>query len=149
MISRSAIGRNAQLALRRQSCAQPANRRGLAASVSGSTSFSYDTADVGGVKVASRDVAGPTTKLAVVAKAGTRYQSLPGLTAGLEQFAFKVWETSIEKDLMHWATVTDPFFSEHPQEICSTNHERIRAPWKSIDCIPYERVLGCRGQIPT
>jgi hypothetical protein len=46
--------------------------------------------DVGGVKVASRDVAGPTTKLAVVAKAGTRYQSAPGLTSGLEQFAFKV-----------------------------------------------------------
>jgi len=90
MISRSAIGRNAQLALRRQCCAKPTNRRALAASVSGSTSFSYDTADVAGVKVASRDVAGPTTKLAVVAKAGTRYQSLPGLTAGLEQFAFKV-----------------------------------------------------------
>lgn len=69
---------------------KPANRRGLAAAVSGSTSFSYDTADVGGVKVASRDVAGPTTKLAVVAKAGTRYQSAPGLTSGLEQFAFKV-----------------------------------------------------------
>lgn len=89
MISRSAIGRNAQLALRRQ-CINPANTRGLAASISGSTSFSYDTADVGGVKVASRDVAGPTTKLAVVAKAGTRYQSAPGLTSGLEQFAFKV-----------------------------------------------------------
>jgi ubiquinol-cytochrome c reductase core subunit 2 len=89
MISRSAIGRNAQLALRRQCCAQPTNRRGLAAAVSGSTSFSYDTADVGGVKVASRDVAGPTTKLAVVAKAGTRYQSAPGLTSGLELFAFK------------------------------------------------------------
>lgn len=90
MISRSAIGRNAQLALRRQCCAKPTNRRGLAASVSGSTSFSYDTADVGGVKVASRDIAGPTTKLAVVSKAGTRYQSAPGLTSGLEQFAFKV-----------------------------------------------------------
>jgi len=90
MISRSAIGRNAQLALRRQCCAQPASRRGFAAAVSGSTSFSYESADVGGIKVASRDVAGPTTKLAVVAKAGTRYQSLPGLTSGLEQFAFKV-----------------------------------------------------------
>ncbi|KAE9372175.1 LuxS/MPP-like metallohydrolase [Stipitochalara longipes BDJ] len=89
MISRSAIGGNAQLALRRQCCVKPANRRGLAAAVSGSTSFSYDTADVGGVKVASRDVTGPTTKLAVVAKAGTRYQSAPGLTSGLEQFAFK------------------------------------------------------------
>ncbi|CZT12066.1 probable cytochrome b-c1 complex subunit 2, mitochondrial precursor [Rhynchosporium graminicola] len=89
MISRSAIGPKAQLALRRQCCAQPTNRRGLAASISGSTSFSYETADVNGVKVASRDVAGPTTKLAVVAKAGTRYQTLPGLTCGLEQFAFK------------------------------------------------------------
>jgi ubiquinol-cytochrome c reductase core subunit 2 len=90
MISRSAIGTNAQLVLRRQCCVKPSNRRGLAAAVSGSTAFSYDTADVGGVKVASRDVAGPTTKLAVVAKAGTRYQSAPGLTSGLEQFAFKV-----------------------------------------------------------
>lgn len=90
MISRSAIGPKAQLALRRQCCARPTNRRGLAASISGSTSFSYDTADVNGLKVASRDVAGPTTKLAVIAKAGTRYQPAPGLTSGLEQFAFKV-----------------------------------------------------------
>ncbi|CAL3966945.1 hypothetical protein PZA11_003397 [Diplocarpon coronariae] len=89
MISRSAIGTKAQFALRRQCCVQPSNRRGLAASISGSTSFSYDTADVNGVKVASRDVAGPTTKLAVIAKAGTRYQTAPGLTSGLEQFAFK------------------------------------------------------------
>lgn len=90
MISRSATGRAAQLALRRECRAQPANRRGLAAAVSGSTAFSYESSEAGGIKVASRDVAGPTTKLAVVAKAGTRYQSLPGLTAALEQFAFKV-----------------------------------------------------------
>lgn len=90
MISRSAVGRNAQLALRKQCCAQPSNRRGLAAAVSGSTSFSYETSDVNGIKVASRDVSGPTTKLAIIAKAGTRYQTLPGLTAGLEGFAFKV-----------------------------------------------------------
>jgi len=89
MISRSAIGRNARRAVSRPSGAQPANRRGLAAAVSGSTSFNYASGDVNGVKVASRDVAGPTTKLAVVAKAGTRYQPAPGLTTGLEQFAFK------------------------------------------------------------
>ncbi|RFU32686.1 hypothetical protein B7463_g3666, partial [Scytalidium lignicola] len=89
MISRSAIRRNTQLVSRRQCCAQPVTRRGLAAVASGSTSFSYDSADVNGVKVASRDVAGPTTKLAVIAKAGTRYQTLPGLAAGLEHFAFK------------------------------------------------------------
>jgi ubiquinol-cytochrome c reductase core subunit 2 len=89
MISRSAIGRNAQLALRRGCCAQPA-QRGFASAASGSTSFSYESADVNGIKIANRDVAGPTARLAVVAKAGTRYQSLPGLTVGLEQFAFKV-----------------------------------------------------------
>jgi hypothetical protein len=89
MISRSAIRRNVQLAIRGQ-VAQPSNRRTFAAAATGATSFSYETADIKGVKVASRDVAGRTTKLAVVAKAGTRYQPLPGLTVGLEQFAFKV-----------------------------------------------------------
>ncbi|CAK7273299.1 ubiquinol-cytochrome c reductase core subunit 1 [Sporothrix epigloea] len=42
-----------------------------------------------GVTVVSKDAQGPTTKLAIVAKAGTRYQPAPGLTAGLEEFAFK------------------------------------------------------------
>ena len=100
MISRSAIGRNTQLALRRQCCVQPANRRGLAATISGSTQFNYESADVAGIKIASRDIAGPTTKLALVAKAGTRYQSAPGLTAGLEQFAFKVRPLSMPLELM-------------------------------------------------
>ncbi|RDL38418.1 putative cytochrome b-c1 complex subunit 2, mitochondrial [Venustampulla echinocandica] len=89
MISRSAIGRNAQLALRRQCCAKPTGRRGLAAAASPSTSTRYENEDVAGVKVATRDVAGPTTKLAVVVKAGTRYEPLPGLAFGLERFAFK------------------------------------------------------------
>ncbi|KFY09328.1 hypothetical protein V492_05530 [Pseudogymnoascus sp. VKM F-4246] len=88
MISRSAIGQTAQRVARRQCCAQPATRRGFA-TATGSTSFNYENADVNGIKVASRDVAGHTTKLAVVAKAGTRYELLPGLTTGLEQFAFK------------------------------------------------------------
>lgn len=107
MISRSAIGRHAQLAVRRQCCAQPANRRGLAAVSSGSTSFSYESSDVAGVKVASRDVAGATTKLAVVAKAGTRYQTAPGLTSGLERFAFKVNSNNKKQHshniIMFWA----------------------------------------------
>ncbi|KAF2146117.1 uncharacterized protein K452DRAFT_294722 [Aplosporella prunicola CBS 121167] len=86
MLSRSSVGRHAQRALRRQ-CAQPANRRGLAAPASGS--FHYETGDANGVKFASRDLAGPTTTLALVAKAGTRYQTLPGLTEGLEKYAFR------------------------------------------------------------
>lgn len=85
MISRSTIGRVARLANHPQS-----QQRTFAAVATGSTSFSYESGDAAGVKVASRDIYGPTTKLAVVAKAGTRYQALPGLTNGLEGFAFKV-----------------------------------------------------------
>lgn len=59
-------------------------------SSSAPTSFTYETADVAGVTVATRDSHGPTTKLAIVAKAGTRYEPAPGLTVGLEEFAFKV-----------------------------------------------------------
>lgn len=119
MISRSALGRNAQLALRRQCCAQPANRRGLAAAVSGSTSFSYESAEVGGVKVASRDIAGPTTRLAIVAKAGTRYQSAPGLTTGLEQFAFKVRPDLNSHSSQRHLTVLD---LEHPEAVRPSNY---------------------------
>ena len=63
-------------------------RRGLAAAASGS--YQYETGEVSGVKYASRDLPGPTTTLAVVAKAGTRFQPLPGYSDALEKFAFKV-----------------------------------------------------------
>lgn len=89
MLSRSALSKGVQHAARR-SGAVP--RRGFAAAASGSASIpsgSYETADISGLKVASKDAHGPTTTLAVVAKAGTRYQPLPGLTFGLEQYAFK------------------------------------------------------------
>jgi ubiquinol-cytochrome c reductase core subunit 2 len=90
MISRKALSRAAQLAARRQGCSALAQRRGYASASSAPASFNYDTSDVAGVKVAARDSHGPTTKLAIVAKAGTRYQPAPGLTVGLEEFAFKV-----------------------------------------------------------
>ncbi|KAM5355589.1 hypothetical protein ACJ41O_002235 [Fusarium nematophilum] len=83
MISRSSLARTAQQAARRTCRVQ---RRTFAAAAS---TGSYETSDVTGLKIASRDDHGPTTKLAVVAKAGTRYQPLPGLTAGLAEFAFK------------------------------------------------------------
>ena len=54
-----------------------------------------DRAEIAGVKVAARDDNGPTTRLAVVAKAGTRYEPLPGLTVGLEEYAFKVFGQDI------------------------------------------------------
>lgn len=87
MISRSAVLRASQLALRRQSHAQ-AQSRGFAAAASSSAAF--EPTEVSGVAVVSKDAQGPSTKLAIVAKAGTRYQPAPGLTAGLEGFAFKV-----------------------------------------------------------
>lgn len=86
MISRSSLAKSAQQVVRRSCSVQPLQRRGFAATAS---SGAFETADVSGLKVASRDAHGPTTKLAIVAKAGTRYQPLPGLTVGLEEFAFK------------------------------------------------------------
>ncbi|KAI9787915.1 MAG: ubiquinol-cytochrome c reductase core subunit 1 [Candelina submexicana] len=87
MIPRSALGRTSQAAYRRQCCAHKVYCRGLASPASGS--FQYETGDAAGIKIASRDLAGPTTTLALVSKAGTRYQFMPGLADGLEKFAFK------------------------------------------------------------
>ncbi|KEY66992.1 hypothetical protein S7711_05112 [Stachybotrys chartarum IBT 7711] len=81
MIPRSSLARNA-----RQAVGRSLHRRAFASAAPSST---FETSDVSGLKVAARDDHGPTTKLAVVAKAGTRYQPLPGLTFGLEGFAFK------------------------------------------------------------
>ncbi|KAF2202747.1 cytochrome b-c1 complex subunit 2 [Delitschia confertaspora ATCC 74209] len=89
MFSRPSVCRVAQSAARRQS-AQPIHRRGLASPASGS--FQYQTGEAKGVKFASRDFAGPTTTLALVSKAGTRYQPLPGLTEGLKNYAFRSTE---------------------------------------------------------
>ena len=86
MICREALSRGSQLALRRQGAAKLA-QRGFAAVAS--PKASYEPTTVAGVKVASRDDNGPTTRLAIVAKAGTRFEPLPGLTVGLEEFAFK------------------------------------------------------------
>lgn len=89
MASPASLGSRALRASRRQfSVPVLQQRRGLAAAASGS--FGYETGEANGVKYASRDLPGPTTTLTVVAKAGTRYQPLPGLTDALEKFAFKV-----------------------------------------------------------
>lgn len=94
MIARSSLSRSV---LRRQCCCQPSTtaRRGLAAAASGT--FSYETGEADGVKFASRNLAGPTTTLAVVARAGTRFQPAPGLTEGLNSFAFKVREAIMDQ----------------------------------------------------
>lgn len=87
MYSRTTACRGAQRAVRQHALGLQ-HRRGLAAPASGS--FQYQAGEAKGVKFASRDFAGPTTTLALVAKAGTRFQILPGLTEGLANFAFRV-----------------------------------------------------------
>jgi ubiquinol-cytochrome c reductase core subunit 2 len=87
MISRpSLVSRAGRLAVRAPACPRATQRRFLA---SASTTAPYEKSEGAGIKVAARDTHGPTTKLALVAKAGTRYEPLPGLTAGLEEYAFK------------------------------------------------------------
>jgi len=86
MLSRTAL-RTTQRAAR---SAWQQQNRGLAAPASGS--FTYESGDAQGIKFASRDIPGPVASLAIVAKAGTRYQGLPGLTEALEQYAFKTTE---------------------------------------------------------
>ena len=88
MLLNSNLIRSAQSGLRRQCPNTTIQHRGLAAAASGS--FSYETGDASGVKFASRDIPGATTTLAVVARAGTRFQPYPGYSEALHKYAFKV-----------------------------------------------------------
>lgn len=90
MLSRSTISRNAPRALQKQCSA--VNGRGMASAAA--SGLQYDVSESAGVKIANREIAGPTGTLALVAKAGPRYQPFPGFSDALEQFAFKV---------SHWA----------------------------------------------
>lgn len=84
MLSRSALRQTAVRSWQQQ------QRRGMAAPASGS--FAYQQGESAGVKFASRDIPGPIGSLALVTKAGTRFQTLPGLAEGLHRYAFKVRE---------------------------------------------------------
>ena len=88
MLSPAVLGRRALGTSRQPLQNLTLSRRGLAAASSGA--YNFETGEASGVKFASRDLPGPTTTLAVVAKAGTRYQPLPGFSDALEKFAFKV-----------------------------------------------------------
>ncbi|KAL4886354.1 Metalloenzyme, LuxS/M16 peptidase-like protein [Aspergillus karnatakaensis] len=81
MLSRSAISRNAPRAL------QSAANRGMASAAT--PGLQYDVSESAGVKIANREPAGVTGTLALVAKAGTRYQPFPGFSDALELFAFQ------------------------------------------------------------
>jgi predicted Zn-dependent peptidase len=51
---------------------------------------SVNVTDAAGVKVAGIDAGQPTTSISVVVKAGSRYETLPGVAHALKNFAFKV-----------------------------------------------------------
>ncbi|KIV92872.1 hypothetical protein PV10_04136 [Exophiala mesophila] len=87
MASPAALGSKALRASHRRIPRVALQTRGLAAPASGS--FQYETGNASGVKYAGRDIPGATTTLAVVAKAGSRYEPLPGYSDALEKFAFK------------------------------------------------------------
>jgi len=70
----------------------------MAAPASGS--FQYQVGEAAGIKIASRDTSGPIGTIALVAQAGTRYETMPGLAEGLNKYAFKVrcfgtWEQAL------------------------------------------------------
>ena len=87
MLSRSNFTKNAPRALQLQKQCSVVGRRSMASATSG---FQFNASETAGVKLANREVGGPTGSLALVAKAGARYQPLPGFSDALEQFAFKV-----------------------------------------------------------
>ena len=131
MMTRPSLARNGQRAVQWQIPSK--SRRCLASAASGS--FSYETGDAGGVKFASRDLPGPTTHFAVVAKAGTRYQPLPGFSEGLEKFSFKVCFRCIDglnvpKSTHHQTRKSDLadclgcIITEHLEAFCLKDHER-------------------------
>lgn len=47
--------------------------------------------DSTGFKVAAVDRGEPTSSITIVAKAGSRYEPIPGLAHVFKNFAFKVW----------------------------------------------------------
>ncbi|KAL8971075.1 MAG: hypothetical protein Q9183_001223 [Haloplaca sp. 2 TL-2023] len=87
MITRTSLGRATRKAFVPQCSKRPSDCRTLASAKA--NSYNYETGEINGIKYASRDLPGPTTQLAVVAKAGTRFQLYPGFAEGLEKFAFK------------------------------------------------------------
>lgn len=68
-------------------CCRCIQKRGYAASAS---SFNFELSESAGTKLVSRNVPSPVSTLALVSKAGTRSQWVPGLAEGLANFAFRV-----------------------------------------------------------
>ncbi|KAF3028773.1 ubiquinol-cytochrome c reductase core subunit 1 [Penicillium rubens] len=123
MLSRSSLSRNAPRAF-------AAGRRSMASAAS--PAFQYDVSEASGVKVANREVEGPTGTLALVAKAGSRYQPFPGFSDALDRFAFK---TTLKRSALRITRETELLGGE-----ISSTHSRenivLRTKFLSKD-LPY------------
>lgn len=123
MIPRTPLARPTKGLLRSQCFRKPNNRRTLASQKSGG--FNYETGEINGVKFASRALPGATIQLAVVARAGTRFQLYPGFAEGLEKFAFKVWlcllrthSTGLIYSPAHRLPRSGPLFGSQERQSC-------------------------------
>ncbi|KAJ5383273.1 Peptidase M16 core [Penicillium concentricum] len=124
MLSRSSLSRNAPRAF------AAAGRRSMASAAN--PAFQYDVSEASGVKVANRQVEGPTGTLALVAKAGSRYQPFPGFSDALDRFAFK---TTLKRSALRITRETELLGGE-----ISSTHSRenivLRTKFLSKD-LPY------------
>jgi ubiquinol-cytochrome c reductase core subunit 2 len=84
--------------------------------------FQYDVSEASGVKVANREVSGPTGTLALVAKAGSRYQPFPGFSDALEKFAFKVGPDCHPLTIVRRLFVLIRPSLVHTQALCTAHH---------------------------
>lgn len=117
MVSPVAVAPRA-LRAAQQPLRQITQKRGLAAAASGS--FQYEQGEAHSVQYASRDLPTATTTLAVVARAGSRYQPAPGLSDALEKFAYKVRD-GIQKA---WRAILIMRIGDN-EAVCPPNHPRI------------------------
>lgn len=150
-----ALNRSARKAVLQKCYSKPMHCRRL--TTAPSRTLSYETSEAAGVKIASRDIAGPTTYLALVAKAGTRYQCWPGLTEALEKFAFKVglqWNQSAfalealtrslsKYPLLIWGN------TEHKKTFSPSNHKGNRTIRGSAHCVSLAGKSGHWRQVFT
>ncbi|BFZ55555.1 ubiquinol-cytochrome c reductase core subunit 1 [Savitreella phatthalungensis] len=67
-------------------------RRSMATAAAVQQSFNFNVTDSNGIKVATRDDGRPTTSVSVVVRAGSRYETSPGVANLLEKFAFQTTE---------------------------------------------------------
>lgn len=143
MIPRSSLPRAVPRVLRPQCSKRPNNNRTLASVKSGG--FNYETGEVNGVKFASRDIPGPTTQLAVVARAGTRFQVYPGFAEGLEKFAFKVRLCLF--DLSRCEGSFADFFPRacvvNTKKIIPTDYQGSRTARSRTLFVPFKGEPGC------